>query len=102
MGTKNDPGRFDCYAKLEENEPYFLLRGKDPIAWLLVRLWATLRRQMADGAPSEAYEAKLQEAENCSRAMHQYATVHPANHGHRAVLWAIECWRKVVNERRST
>lgn len=29
MGTKNNPGKYDCYAKLEPDEPHFVLRGKD-------------------------------------------------------------------------
>jgi hypothetical protein len=40
VSTKLHPGTFDCYAKLEPNEPYFLLRGCDPMAAQLVRLWA--------------------------------------------------------------
>lgn len=44
MGTKNEPGAFDCYAKLEPDEPYFLLRGKDPSAPFLTRAWAESRR----------------------------------------------------------
>lgn len=40
MGTKNDPGMFDCYAKLEDDEPFFVLRAKDRKAPELVELWA--------------------------------------------------------------
>lgn len=29
MGTKNNPGKYDCYAKAEPDEPLFTLRGKD-------------------------------------------------------------------------
>lgn len=39
MGTKSDPGKFDCYAKLDPDEPYFLLRAKDPSSSFLVRIW---------------------------------------------------------------
>lgn len=37
MSTKLDPGQFDCYAKLADDEPYFVLRAKDPHAPVLVR-----------------------------------------------------------------
>jgi hypothetical protein len=40
MSTKLNPGLFDCYAKLEPNEPFFLLMGRDPLAGTLVRAWA--------------------------------------------------------------
>jgi hypothetical protein len=43
MATKANPGKFDCYAKLELHEPHFVLRGKDPIGGYLVDIWAALR-----------------------------------------------------------
>lgn len=39
MGTKNEPGEFDCYAKADPDEPIFVLRAKDKLAPHLVRLW---------------------------------------------------------------
>lgn len=60
MSTKTDPGEFDCYAKLSDDEPYFVLRAKDPLAPLLVRMWADLwidTRGMRDHPKAlEAYE----------------------------------------------
>ena len=44
MGTKNNPGKFDCYKAAESDEPMFILLGRDKYAPLLVRLWADLRR----------------------------------------------------------
>lgn len=44
MGTKQNPGKFDCYAKLEPDEPYLTLRAKDPAAPYLVMMWAASRR----------------------------------------------------------
>ena len=44
MSTKNNPGSYDCYAKLDPNEPYFVLRAKDPSAPYLIRIWERLRR----------------------------------------------------------
>lgn len=43
MGTKNNPGQFDCYSKADGDEPIFVLRGKDPVAAGLVREWVHLR-----------------------------------------------------------
>jgi len=43
MGTKNNPGNYDCYAKADPDEPIFTLRGKDVSAPYLVRMWAAVR-----------------------------------------------------------
>jgi hypothetical protein len=43
MGTKENPGNYDCYAKAAPDEPIFTLRGKDPIAPYLVRIWTFTR-----------------------------------------------------------
>jgi hypothetical protein len=63
MGTKNNPGRFDCYANAEPDEPMFILLGRDKHAPLLVKLWANLR-QLDDEDP-----AKIIEAIQCATAM---------------------------------
>jgi hypothetical protein len=44
MGTKNNPGDYDCYAKAGLDEPIFTLRANDPLAPALVRVWCTLAR----------------------------------------------------------
>lgn len=43
MATKANPGRFDCYAKADPNEPMFILLGRDAMAPFLVRMWAHMR-----------------------------------------------------------
>ncbi len=43
MGTKNNPGEFDCYAAAEPDEPMFVLLARDPLAPELVRNWAYQR-----------------------------------------------------------
>ena len=40
MGTKANPGRFNCYAAADDDEPIFVLRANDPLAAALVREWA--------------------------------------------------------------
>lgn len=63
MGTKNNPGKFDCYANAEPDEPMFVLLGRDRHASVLVWLWAKLRELDGEG------EEKVKEAENCAFAM---------------------------------
>ncbi len=67
MGTKNTPGRFDCYANAEPDEPMFILLGRDPMAGALVLEWAELRK--ARGEDPE----KLAEAIACAEAMNAWA-----------------------------
>lgn len=43
MGTKNNPGRFDCYANAAPDEPMFILLGRDRHAAILVELWTQMR-----------------------------------------------------------
>lgn len=67
MGTKNNPGAFDCYAKAAPDEPMFILLGRDRHAALLVQLWAWLR--LADGED----QARVAEALQCAEAMAAFA-----------------------------
>lgn len=43
MGTKNNPGKYDCYAAAEPDEPIFVLLARDPLAPILVSIWSSLR-----------------------------------------------------------
>lgn len=43
MGTKNNPGDFDCYDAAEMDEPMFILLGRDENASKLVEQWAIRR-----------------------------------------------------------
>ena len=65
MGTKNNPGKYDCYAKADPDEPIFILRANDPSAPLLVRTWCELNGPHTN-------MAKLMEAYNCADAMEQW------------------------------
>lgn len=67
MGTKNNPGAFDCYAAAEPDEPMFVLLGRDPHAPVLVELWAILRAKAGED------EEKVAEALACSDAMARYS-----------------------------
>lgn len=57
MGTKNNPGAFDCYANAAPDEPMFVLLGRDKHAPTLVWLWATLR-ELDDEDPAVVLEAR--------------------------------------------
>lgn len=67
MGTKNNPGLFDCYASAEPDEPMFVLLGRDKYAPAIVWLWATLRE--LDGENKE----KIAEARTCAANMMGWA-----------------------------
>lgn len=68
MGTKNNPGKFDCYAHAAPDEPMFVLLGRDPCAPTIVAAWIALRKEMGDTSPE-----KLGEALDCAKAMTSYA-----------------------------
>ncbi len=64
MGTKNKPGKFDCYDDIDPNEPFFVLRANDPMAADIVRIWA-LRYYQSKGYDMDKYI----EAKRCATAM---------------------------------
>lgn len=68
MGTKTNPSKFDCYAKLEPDEPYFVLMGRDPVACAVVEFWTVLRERLCDNS-----EGQIEEARECGRQMARYA-----------------------------
>ena len=65
MGTKKNPGPYDCYAAAADDEPIFVLRASDPLAANLVRQWAIL--YLDDKKPTTW--KKADEARACARAM---------------------------------
>lgn len=67
MGTKNNPGHYDCYANADPDEPMFVLLGRDKHAAGLVRLWALLRQSAGED------ESKIAEALQCAEAMDEWA-----------------------------
>lgn len=67
MGTKNNPGEFDCYHNAGPDEPMFILLGRDRHAAVLTRVWALLRAR--DGED----EDKVNEALECATKMDAWA-----------------------------
>lgn len=50
MGTKLNPGKFDCYANAEPEEPIFILLARDDLAPFIVQVWAHVRNGDYDKA----------------------------------------------------
>lgn len=63
MGTKNHPGKFDCYIYANGDEPLFTLLGRDRHAPSLVRLWALQRHKEGEN------EDRVSEALTCADEM---------------------------------
>lgn len=63
MGTKNNPGQFDCYAAAGPDEPMFVLLARDRHAATFVRAWAIVRARTGED------EEKVAEALACADAM---------------------------------
>lgn len=66
MGTKNNPGAFDCYANAQPDEPMFVLLGRDRMAGALTRQWAIARAEHGERA------AVVGEALACADKMDEY------------------------------
>lgn len=73
MGTKNNPGKWDCYSKAEPDEPMFILLGRDPTASIIVELWRELKKEMKSEGTSASSDDKLEEARQCAAAMEAWA-----------------------------
>lgn len=70
MGTKQQPGEFDCYGAALPDEPMFTLLGRDRLAPGLVRAWADEREDaVARGEAPESDREKIGEARTCASRM---------------------------------
>jgi hypothetical protein len=66
MGTKNNPGNFDCYANATPDEPMFILLARDKHAPTVILEWIRVRE--AEGEDP----AKIQEAYDCIESMRHW------------------------------
>ena len=74
MGTKNNPGSYDCYANADPDEPMFILLGRDPHAPAAVRRWAHDREVMIESGEKPGSDmAMVIDARECADAMERYA-----------------------------
>jgi len=65
MGTKNNPGAYDCYDNADPDEPMFTLLARDRQAPDLIREWARVRIGIGD-------LEKAREAGDCAHAMERW------------------------------
>ena len=70
MGTKLNPGKWDCHAAAAPDEPMFVLLARDPSAPLLVELWALIREKLGEDPE------KIEEARGCAEAMASWLRQH--------------------------
>lgn len=70
MGSKNEPGKFDCYANAEPDEPMFILLARDPDAADVVREWAERRMErIENGTKPPSDRSMVEEAFECAEKM---------------------------------
>jgi hypothetical protein len=70
VGTKNNPSTFDCYAKLDPDEPHFVLMARDASAPGLVRRWAQRRQEdINTGRKPLEDQRQVDEALQCADTM---------------------------------
>jgi len=73
MGTKNSPGKYDCYANALPDEPMFVLLARDPSVPHIVKWWAYAREAAIDrGERPESDRAMVEEARQCAEAMTEW------------------------------
>ncbi len=76
MGSKLEPGKFDCYENALPDEPTFVLLGRDPQAPYLVTEWANIRlSQIKNGERPESDKAMVDEAYACAHKMRDWRGV---------------------------
>lgn len=91
MGSKNNPGKFDCLSKADPDEPMFVLLGRDPAAPILINLWADIRSRMGEE------QEKIEEACACAETCTEWLATHGKFEKFKAALVvAEEC---MVDER---
>lgn len=70
MGTKINPGEFDCYSRAYLDEPLFVLLARDPSAPDIVRTWAAARKRMIEDRDApESDRDMVVEARACAEKM---------------------------------
>jgi len=72
MGTKNNPGEFDCYEEADPDEPMFVLLARDELAPEIVRLWAYNYSKKVGIDPKPEQNRKMNEAYSVADAMEKW------------------------------
>lgn len=69
MGTKENPGKFNCYENALPDEPMFVMLARDPEFFELVCQWAEKRQKDIDcGERPITDQHMVFEAFDCARA----------------------------------
>lgn len=71
MGTKNNPGSFDCYAAALPDEPLFHLLGRDPAFPATVRFWMGERARLGKNVDNDDLD-KIGEAALVAQAAEKW------------------------------
>jgi hypothetical protein len=70
MGSKNQPGEFDCYGNALPDEPMFILLARDPLGPEIVEQWALRRVNLiSEGLKPASDMAMVEEARECAANM---------------------------------
>lgn len=90
MGTKDNPGQFDCYHAAKPDEPMFVLLARDRLAGFLVSIWSSLRY-----GDEEAARAKFERM--ISDHLQHYLAEPDLEKAHEALTCALAMfeWRKL-------
>jgi hypothetical protein len=72
MGTKNNPGAYDCYENAEPDEPMFVLLARDELAPGSVREWAREYALKCGIDLTPPQNKKINEAYSCADAMDKW------------------------------
>jgi hypothetical protein len=73
MGTKNNPGNFDCYHNAMPDEPMFILLARDPNAPDLIERWADGRQcDIVRKVRPASDVGMVNEARDCARKMRKW------------------------------
>lgn len=77
MGTKNNPGEFDCYDNALPDEPMFVLLARDPDFHRLVMEWAHRRSSDVQcGLRPQSDMALVAEAQACAFEGREWRRTH--------------------------
>jgi len=59
MGSKINPGAFDCYANALPDEPMFVLLARDVTAPHVIKKWIELRKALGLDTPEKHADALM-------------------------------------------
>lgn len=70
MGTKNNPGKFDCYGNADPDEPMFILLARDIAAPAAILRWIECREEMIRSGEKPSSDRNMcEEARDCVNKM---------------------------------